>query len=703
MRGLKTIPLLLVVGCLDLAGAVEGLSRAAGKPAWKPAADADRVPRVVVLGFDGVDPKILEEYVAAGVMPAMKALREKGGVHLLDSEIPPESPVAWASLLTGVNPGKHGILDFVVRDPETTGYRPVNGMATFEPPRFLFGSIPFRPARVTARLAYPTFLERVAAAGYRVLALRQPLLFPARDVPGASMLAGLGTPDLAKSNGLYAIYSAGLDLGSPYTVFDGHRIHLDGGPDATAYDTYLEGPFDPTTHAEGGGQSRITVPLRFERASRDGPVTIDVAGNRETLPAGGATTWIRVPFTVPSIPRITASGRVRFFVVGTDPLVVLCDPIQIDPLDPVLPISTPPDYAADLERRYGPYKTTGWMEQTFQLNDKSTTEEAFLKDLLQDMDHGRAVLMGELARGAKCVFYVFTQTDRASHCFFWRRDKGHPRYDAQEAARLPDPLKPVYERMDAIVGDVAARLGPDDLLLIASDHGFQTWRRGVNVNQWLMNNGYLESPGADEMKLPEWFAGRWMNPIVPSKTRAYALGLGQIYVNLKGREPGGIVEPKDVDALVAELKEKLLALRDVDGKAPLKDVIRLKDVYSGPKVSTCGELQLAFDVGYRVSWQTALLGGMRGGGPVFEDNFFAWSGDHCSTHRDLVRGVLLTNQPLPPAPAGRPYHVRDVAATVLQRFGIAAHDLEGESVPLPLPPVRLAPPAPAGIASPAGR
>jgi predicted AlkP superfamily phosphohydrolase/phosphomutase len=258
--------------------------------------------------------------------------------------------------------------------------------------------------------------------------------------------------------------------------------------------------------------------------------------------------------------------------------------------------------------------------------------------------------------------------------------------------------------MDAVVGDVAARLGPDDLLLIASDHGFQTWRRGVNVNQWLMNQGYLVGDDADEKKLPDWFAGRWKAPVDWSQTKAYAIGLGQVYLNVRGREPEGIVDPKDVDALAAEIRGKLLALKDVDGTPPLKDVIVLKDVYRGPKVASCGELQLAFDVGYRVSWQTALLGGMRRGGPVFEDNFFAWSGDHCSTDRSLVPGVLLSNQPLPQAPADRRYQVRDVAATVLERFGIAAPDLVGESKPLPLPPVRLAPakaaPPPTGDAAP---
>ena len=647
------------------------------------ATDADTIPRVVVLGFDGLDPKILDEYVRAGDMPACLALRERGGVHEFQSEIPPESPVAWASVLTGVNPGRHGIFDFVARDPDTTGYKPVNAMVRVKPPRFLAGKIPFRPPLVVSRLAYATFLERVRAAGYPVLAIRPPLLFPAPDVPGARMLTGLGTPDLAGSNGLYALYDSGFGLGSEYTVFDGHRIHLSGGEKARVFESYLEGPFDPTGRAEDGGKRRITVPLRFSRSEDGATVTVEVGGLRETVPAGGSTSWLAVPFVVPSLPEKTLSGRVRFEVLeARDRLLVITSPIQIDPLDPALPISTPPGFSAELERRYGSFKTTGWMEETFQLNDRSIGEDRFLADLLLDMDRDRGILLGEMARGGRCVFHVFTQTDRASHCFFWRRDRAHPAYDADAARRLPDPLREVYRRMDAIVGEVASRLEPNDLLLVVSDHGFQSWRRGVNVNQWLLDNHYMVADDAPVKNLHEFFGDRLSVEVDWSKTRAYALGLGQIYLNLKGREPEGIVDPAGADALAEEIATKLSALRDTDGKAPLAKIYQMRDLYHGKETPHAAELQLAFAEGYRVSWQTALLGGMRRAGPVFEDNTFAWSGDHCSTLRDLVPGVLMVNRPLPPAPAGKPYGVRDVAPTVLRHFHVDASDLDG--VPLPI-------------------
>jgi predicted AlkP superfamily phosphohydrolase/phosphomutase len=685
-RSWRWIPILLLAFVANLGIAAEGLSRVLGPPEWRAAEDADRIARVVVLGFDGVDPTILEEYLPD--LPALRALVASGGLHRLWSEIPPESPVAWSSLLTGVNPGRHAIFDFVGRDPARSGYRPVNAMVDVFPPRFLGGKLPIRPVSARSRLAYPTFLERVAAAGYRVLSLRQPLMFPAKPTPGAEILSGLGTPDIAGSNGLYAIYSSGLGLGSEFTVFDGHRIHLDGPSDASAFDTYLEGPYDPTGRAADGGRRRVTVPLRLERRGRDEAVTIALDGQTVSVPVGTRSPWMRVAFSIPSWPRITIRGRARFEVKSTHPLEVLADPVQIDALDPALPISYPAGFAGDLERRYGPSKTMGWMEQTFALNDRSTGEESFLKDLLEDMEHGEAVLHGELSRGSKCVFYCFTQTDRAAHCFFWRRDPQHPLQDEQARARLPDPLKDVYRRMDRIVGRVASALGPDDLLLVVSDHGFQSWRRGMNVNQWLADEGYLAPTApADVRKLHDFFGDRLDIRVDWSKTRAYALGLGQIYLNVRGREREGIVDLEDAPALVAEIERKILAYADPGtGKNPVRKVYRLHELYSGPHVGEAAEIQLGFGPGYRISWQTALLGGVRPGGPVCEDNDYPWSGDHCSTDRDLVPGILLVNRALPQAPETARYHVRDVAATVLSHFGIDASDLDAKPLPLPATP-----------------
>lgn len=692
IRFLSRLLPLLLLALVNLGVAAEGVSCAAGERAWRQAPDADTIPRMWILGFDGVDPRVLQAYFDAGELPALAGLAKAHGLHGLQSEIPPESPVAWASMQTGLNPAGHSIYDFVGREPEETGYQPVNGMVDFSAPPFLLGKVPTRPPRVRSRLAAPTFLELVSRAGYPVLGLRPPLTFPARPMPGARVLSGLGTPDLAGTNGAYAYYRSGLGLVPEYTTFNGHNIHLAGGAKATTFSTYLEGPYDRTRRDASGAFPRVTVPLRFHRTLPDGPVTVELGGTRESMTLDETTGWMRAEFDTPTIPSVRLSGRVRFRLRKVEPLEVLAEPVHLDPSAPAIPISTPPGFAAELERAVGPYPTLGWLEPTFPLNDGLLSPAVFVKHTLELMDRDHAILRACLKERAALVFHVFTQTDRAAHCLWWLRDPEHPfaRHADASAFEGRDPLLEVYRKMDAVVADVISRLAPRDTLLVVSDHGFQSFRYGFNVNQWLLNEGYLvlKDPGqrVAESNLTQFFGGSLSSDAVDwSRSRAYALGLGQIYLNRRGREPQGIVEPSQVRGLVDEISARLLAFRDErrGGRAPLAKVYDLHRIYRGPHLHRAAELQLGFAADYRVSWQTALLSDLRPPGtPPVEDNKVYWSGDHCSTDRDLVPGILLTNRALPVAPADAPYGVRDVAATVLSHFGLPTGHLDGRPLPL---------------------
>jgi predicted AlkP superfamily phosphohydrolase/phosphomutase len=363
--------------------------------------------------------------------------------------------------------------------------------------------------------------------------------------------------------------------------------------------------------------------------------------------------------------------------------------VNIDPRRPTLPITTPDGWGAELAEAYGLFETVGWQEQTFALNDFRQDDAAFLADALDDMRRGAAILMGELSRGARCVFQCFTATDRVAHGFFRLRDPDHPLHDPQAARALGDPILAAYREMDAIVGAVRERLDPQDLLLVVSDHGFATWRWGVNVNQWLLDEGYLALRGS----MPEKDLGLLFqrgdlgtDVIDWEHTRAVAVGLGQVFLNVKGRNTRGVVEPGAAPALAREIAAKLLVLKNpFDGDAaPIRRVFFLHEEYRGPYAHEAGDLQLGFAEGYRVSWQTALLGGLSSG-RVLERNERPWSGDHCSTDPEAVPGVVLSNRRLPAAPPERPHHVRDVAATVLDWFGLATDDLDGRPLPLERP------------------
>lgn len=680
----------------------------ASLPAQEPpgARNAADVPRMVVLMFDGADHRILSEYIAAGHCPNLARLAEAGGFRPLLSEVPPESPVALASMLCGVNPGRTEIFDFVMRGPRN---QPINGMIDIKKARFL-GRVPLRRPVVTSRLAYPTFSDRVYEAGFPILSLRQPLLFPVAERPGARMTSGLGTPDLAGSAGFYTYYSNRLRTEEGYTVFGGYRMPLAGGEEALVYDTRLLGPQDPTLGPNRyGGNQRASVPLRFERATEDGiaGVRIHLQGRSEFVAPKQRSGFFEVTFELNTAPiRKDIVGVLRFEVLSLEPLEVMADVVQQDPRDALFPISTPEALGEEHWQADGPFETTGWQEQTFALNDGVQDDAGFLRDVLQDVDRSEVMLLREMDRvhethgvTPRLVFHAFTATDRAAHCFFRYRDPQHPLHDPKAQLIAQDPIRQVYARMDQTVGRVLDRLGPEDTLLVCSDHGFMTWRWAMHVNQWLADEGYLTLHADAETKtLGKFFTfAEGADAVDWTKTRAFAIGLGQIYINLRERDETGIVKPESKRALMEEIRTKLLALTNpylseeelAGGTAarPVHSVTILEDVYTfgpdGPPPHV-PDLQIGFAEGYRISWQTALLGGMARHGETFERNRLAWSGDHCSTDRALVPGILLSNRPIDDPAHGVQYTVRDICATVLEHFGIDRAVLHGESQPIRL-------------------
>src|SRR5512143_1641710 len=142
--------------------------------------------RTIIVGFDSFDPDIFEPLQKAGKMPNLSKFVEAGGYSRLEVCSPPQTEVSWTSIATGVDPGSHGIFDFVHRDPQT--YIPYVSLLPTK--QSVLGEQFLRP--YTTR----TFFQEAADMGYPATALWWPALFPARpDVPVAT-LPGLGTPDI---------------------------------------------------------------------------------------------------------------------------------------------------------------------------------------------------------------------------------------------------------------------------------------------------------------------------------------------------------------------------------------------------------------------------------------------------------------------------------------------------------------------------
>ncbi|TAM81904.1 MAG: nucleotide pyrophosphatase [Acidobacteria bacterium] len=643
-------------GAMMLAGCAVACHRVTTRPV---------TTQIVVLGFDGADPTLISKFIAAGRLPNLARLAHTGTFRPLRTTNPPESPVAWASFATGLNPGGTGIFDFLKRDPRT--YLPQLALVEKRKPEFLFKLIPIRPpVAINERHGTP-FYASAAGAGYKVTVLRMPLEFPPTPVPGGKLLAGLGLPDVRGTWGTFFYFGTDLtswDVGD--TEFGGKLVRLtlkDNRASAT-----VDGPVDPTAKKF----SRISLPIEFTVASATKAVHIRLGGNSETVGEGQWSGWFRPKF--PITPFLSVSAVSRFYVLETSPdLRVYMTPLNIDPVHPILPISYPADFSARLARSYGLYKTLGWWHDTWALNEERISEGVFLQDCWQTSKKLEDMTLDELRNHPPSLMVsIFTFTDSVQHMFFRLIDPLHPRYDPEEAREYGDAIPQAYERMDEIVGQVLKAMKPGATLIIVSDHGFHTWRWGFNTNTWLVQNGYMAlknpSAGGNSYKLEDLYGqGSFFPNVDWSRTRAYALGLGQIYLNERGREAAGIVSPgPEADRLLHEIQQKLLAFRDPDNGQPvLQNVCLSSDIDHGPYMKDAPDLQLNFHVGYRTSWQTA-LGAIPPG--VVVANTRKWSGDHCASDPSDTPGILFCNRVLESAKPG----ILDIAPTVLKILGAAS-------------------------------
>jgi predicted AlkP superfamily phosphohydrolase/phosphomutase len=344
------------------------------------------------------------------------------------------------------------------------------------------------------------------------------------------------------------------------------------------------------------------------------------------------------------------------------PFEMYTTPVNIDPDKPVMPISHPKIYAPYLAKKLGPYATLGLAEDTWSLSEGVIDEAAFLKQAY-DIDSERQAMFFDTLASARrgLVACVFDAPDRIQHMFWRFQDEAHPARgnDPGKIAAHRDAIRDLYVRMDELVGRTRAAIGDGAALVVMSDHGFKPFRRGVDLNAWLLAHGYLKLKGDVKSS-----STAYLEDVDWSGTRAYAIGLAGIYINQRDREAQGIVAPgEETRGLVDELRGKLTGLRDdVRDDVAIHAAVRREDVYHGPYVDAAPDLVIGYNVGYRVSWDAA---NGKCGASVFSDNTKAWSGDHC-IHPDLVPGVLFSNLRLRSEGA----NIIDLAPTVFDWLGV---------------------------------
>lgn len=681
-------------------------------------------PKVIVLGFDGVDARYTEQWMNEGKLPNLAKLRDQGTFRPLMPTVPAQTPVSWSTFSTGIDPGRTGIFDFLRRDPKN--YLPV--FAAFDEVKepFLLGErnpivfaaavfllpaliavimllrrrragafvllligaglgtavfmavqkyIPVsRPGVINRRQGIP-FWDAAAKAGKKAVIVHVPVTFPATDFHEGHMLSGLGVPDVSGRVGKPFYFTSELDLPARGSnEFSIEVVQLEDNKGVIS--TKIQGPPNKLF----GDPPYISIPMTLTVANDRNSVQIEVGGQKMSLKAGAWTDWVEFDF--PFNPLIKVHGVSRFHLISVQPEVRLyLSPINFDPrsLPPGFRVSTPSNWAPQVAKEAGLYKTLGWQIDTWAISEGFATEQIFWDDMTWTVAQSRKMFRNFLASDHELVVQCFEFPDRVGHVFWRLVDPKHPAYDAQLAAKWGGALLKSYQLMDEIVGDAMASAQQNDAaLLVLSDHGFASFRKSVNYNTWLVLNGYMTLKSGVQVKernLEMLFdQGQFWENVDWSKTRAYAMGLGELYINVRGREAQGIVAPgAEYDALKLELKQRLVTMQDPEtAEHPVRRVLTREEVYKRFDPNMIPDLFITNNDGYRVSWQTSL-----GGIPknVLEPNNQVWSGDHCSVDPEIVKGIFFYNRKL--ATARAPY-IADVYPTVLGLLGVKApYELDG--------------------------
>jgi predicted AlkP superfamily phosphohydrolase/phosphomutase len=689
------------------------------------------VERVVILGFDGADAELVEKWMADGSLPHLAALRESGTYAPLLPPNPPQTPVSWSSFSTGLDPGETNVFDFLRRKEGT--YTPTFAMMEegHKPflwgernPQFLsvgaavaMGMLVFLPVKLfrarwrTALLSgaasalvlwYPLFAaaeawiprqvpdpknQRLGLPMWSALAerglcanvFRVPAAFPPDRVACGGLLSGLGVPDIRGRVGTPAYYTTDPNFLMDENKFSAEIFELPEFTDSIK--TQIYGPATGELFPDGAKTygPRIDLPMEIRR-SAPGEITLRVSGQTAVLREGQWSEWMTLTFSFN--PLLKIRGATRFYLLQAEPLKLNMIPVNFHPENTPVPVTSPKEFARDIYRRVGLYKTVGWLVDTWSLDQELIDEAGFLREMNdtvdKDLDILRAYLNGDSP--APLFVHVFEFTDRIGHVFWHHLDPNHPKFNAELAARFAPAVKDAYGRMDAIVGEALSSVsGEKTLFIVVSDHGMKTWRYSINYNTWLIKEGFMTLLGqpAGPKNLEDLFdGGQFFENVDWSRTSAYAMGLGNICVNLRGREPEGSVEPGDeAEAVKRAIIEKLEAFTDpATGIRPVFKVYRREEMYRRFADPNLPDLRAANRPPYRVSWQTSL-----GHAPekIFEVNDKKWSADHCSMEPSLLKGIFFCNRKFS---IEGDASMLDIYPTVLSALGLDPGDVQGKNL-----------------------
>lgn len=612
--------------------------------------------KVIVIGLDGLEPGIVEAMLGRGELPHLARIRQAGCYTRLQTTYPAQTPVAWSSFATGTNPGGHGIFDFICRDPET--YLPDAALSRFERPKSMLA----QPRVVNQRKGVPVW-QVLTEAGIPSTVLRCPCTFPPEALAGR-MLAGVGVPDLRGSQSKGTFYTQDRTVSAQESE---QLVYLEAGSDVR---TQVIGPRN--TRQSPPTDTTCEIRACVDKSSRK--LVIQTGGTPAKIEVAEKawSEWVRFKFKFSMLQSV--SGIARFYVRQLEPhLEFYVSAVNFDPAAPLFPVSSPGEYAKEISEKLGLFSTLGMAEDHNGLNNGRLDEAAYLAHCELVLQERERLMRFELDRFSEGLFFMLYDTpDRVQHMMWRFRDPAHPYFNRDADPGLATRIEEHYQRCDNLLSAVLDKVDENTLLMVLSDHGFGSFRRAFDTNTWLWQNGLLAL--RDDRK-PSAELGEGFPAVDWSKTFAYAVGLGGIYLNLKGRERGGILEEgAEAERVRQAIQTGLAEFPDKETQRPaVRSVSRREELYSGPFAGNAPDLLVNFYPGFRVSWQSA-VGGFANA--LLENNTRRWSGDHI-VDPESVPGILFMNR------AARHNHARitELAPTILSYLGVGVpSSMEGASL-----------------------
>ncbi len=606
---------------------------------------------MVVLGIDGMDPSLTLKFAREGLMPNALKLMKSGGFSQLGTSDPPQSPVAWSNFISGTNPGGHGIFDFIARDAATMNPYLSTSRMEGDPATVDIGNwkIPIGGAEMVNQRKGPVFWDSLENQGVNCRVIKIPSNFPPTNT-SATTLSGLGAPDVHGSYGIFTFFTTDPKQFT-HDVAGGHiqKVRASGN----IVNCLLPGPDNSFSRK----RTAVNIPFRVYMSPSSRAVKIHIQGARLILQEGEWSDWIPLKFSM--LPHlVSAAGCCRLYLKQAGKHFELyASPVNIDPHDPYMPISTPGNYSRRLARSIGRFYTQGMPEDTSALSAGILNDSEYRNQAMYVLRERRRIFEYEFNRyRGGFLFVYFSSIDLNSHAFWRAIDRSHPLYNEKIAREHGDFIPFLYRQMDKVIGQAMSLINERTDLLVMSDHGFGPFRRKFHLNSWLMDHGYASPVAGAARDGAGYFADTdWKN------TAAYGLGLNSLYLNVKGREPEGIVDPSEKKQLLQKIKKNLESVKDPQtGNRVVSRACIPEEIYSGPYMQKAPDILVCYNHNYRASWDTIIGKYPR---KQIEDNKDPWSGDHAVDSR-LIPGTLIASTKIKtPAPS-----LSDLAPSILSRF-----------------------------------